>query len=751
MRRLLPLVSLALSACHAAAPDAEWGPGFKRAEPLAVRSVTATRDEVPRYARQELTIDLAGTWDNPFDPDDIDLSATFHSPSGAALTLPGFLSRPYARERQGQAERLKPAGPPVWLVRFAPAEVGEYSYTVTARDRSGAVTSPAGRFRSVAGASGGYVRISRDDPRYFALDDGRGWFAIGANVCWPRAGGTYDYDDWFAGYAAAGGNYARLWIGPFDVLTLEKTAQPNRDDTGLGRYDLADAWRLDYVTELAERLGIRLMFCIDSFNSLRSHPDYNTWHLNPYNAANGGPLAKPEEFFTNETARKTFRHRLRYLAARWGYSTSLLSWEFWNEVDIIDKYVSPEVAAWHQEMSRYLRATDPWKHLQTTSYARSEGDPAVDGLPEMDYVQTHRYGARDIAAGLADWSQRKARFGKPHYVGEFGLSGGGSEAKVDPAGVSLHNGLWATVMSGDAGTGMLWWWDNYIHPLNLYHHFAALHAYLDGVDFPREHFRPLAAAAVEWEQKPAAPSRVDLELSNGVSSWSASPANQPNTFVCGRDGKVQGLERLSYVMHGVRNHKDKHNPATFELDCGAETEFTVVVRAVSGHGGAALKVTLDGATVLEKDFADPDDTQDTTTLAKYDGSYTVAVPAGKHTVVVENTGRDWFMADYVVRRYVEDWQPRLRALALAGDRLVLAWVQHRDHTWSKLAEGPKPEAVAGTRLRLPGLAGRWRAERWDTNRGVKLAEETVTAAGGAVTVKLPDITEDGAVKLVHLP
>ena len=84
--------------------------------------------------------------------------------------------------------------------------------------------------------------------------------------------------------------------------------------------------------------------------------------------------------------------------ARWSYSPAILSWEFWNEVNIIEKYISEDSVPWHREMARYLRELDPYDHLITTSWAGTEGDPDVDALPEMDYIQSHQYGARDAAA-----------------------------------------------------------------------------------------------------------------------------------------------------------------------------------------------------------------------------------------------------------------------------------------------------------------------------------------------------------------
>lgn len=736
----------------AAAPArAEAAPAsFSQAGPLAIRSVTPSCFTVERYGLLELRVDLSATYQNPFDPDEIDVTARVRAPSGRVFTVPGFLYQPYARRRDGNNERMTPTGPPEWRVRFAPTETGTHTCVVTARDRTGQVESQPVRFRVAAGRRPGFVRVSRQDPHYFQFDSGAPYFAIGANVCWAGAGGTYDYDQWFPHYAAAGCNYARLWLGPFDLFTLERTREPGREDTGLGRYDQANAWRLDYVLQLAERQGIYLMLCIDSFNSLRISEPYAFYATNPYRREQGGMLARPEEFFTNAEARRVFKNRLRYLVARYGYSPHVLSWEFWNEVDIIERYVSPEVRQWHQEMSRYVRGIDPWKHLQTTSYARSDGDPAVDGLPEMDYVQTHSYGARDIAAVLSSWSRRKRAFGKPHYVGEFGLDAGGPGNDRDPDGLSLHNGLWATVMSGDAGTGMLWWWDSYIEPRNLYGHFAALARFVQGIDWPRERFRPTDRVSVAFSKPAANAELVDLVLEPAAASWEPSPANRPNTFVIPRTGKVEGMERMSTVVHGVRNHPTLHNPATFEVDYARPGRFVVRVREVSGHGGAALKILLDGRVALEKDFPDTDNS--TRSLLQYNGDYAIEVPAGRHTVVVENTGNDWFFASYVLPAYVESREPRLRAWALVGRRLSLAWVQHQDSTWSKRAGGTVARPVSGAVAGIPVSGpGRWRVEVWNTYTGSRMSTLTLTAARNQVTVPLPTVSRDVAIKAVRVP
>jgi hypothetical protein len=744
---------LCLTTLNCARTDETRAPeaGSRRTAAPRIGRVVADRRTVPRYGRVELSVDLRATYENPFDPDQVAVEGRFRGPAGRERVVPGFWYRRYRRELVGKNERVTPVGEPGWRVRFAPEEVGRYTYRVTVRDRGGEARSAEGAFTAVAGSEPGFVRVSRRNPLYFAFDDGAPYFPVGANVCWSGSRGTYDYDDWFPKYAAHGCNYARLWIGPFDLFTLERTA-PGEPGSGLGRYDLANAWRLDTVLERAEREGLRLMFCLESFNSLRTQQPYALWDRNPYNAANGGPLQRPEQFFTDERARRLFRQRLRYLVARWGYSTHLLAWEFWNEVDIIEKYVSPEVRDWHVAMSRALRELDPWQHLRTTSFARSPGDAAIDGLPEMEFVQTHRYGPQDMAADLPDWCLWKAQaYKKPHFVGEFGADAGGPRADADPTGIQLHDGIWSTALSQSAGTAMLWWWDNYIDPRNLYPHFRPLAAFLRGVDWPRARLAPLGTATVAFQSPPARPEYRDLLLTPRHGSWDPAPYNQPQTFVVERSGRVAN-DTLARILHGRRNHPDLHNPATFEVDYPRAGSFIAHVDGVSGYGGAGLEIWLDGRRVLARDFADPDGNTKTETLRQYAGDYTIEVPAGRHTIRVVNPGVDWLEISYRLPSYVASTVPALRVLGLHGPTLALVWAQNMDHTWYRRSLGTPLQPVGATKVTLDGFAdGGYEIELWDTYRGAVIRRERAAARKGRLQLVLPVVETDLAVKIRRQP
>jgi hypothetical protein len=336
--------------------------------------------------------------------------------------------------------------------------------------------------------------VSARDPRYLAFEDGTPYFAVGENTGWYDARGTDAYDDWFGALAKQHANFGRIWMSSW-AFGLEW------NDTGLGNYTkrLDRAWQLDRVLDEADRRDIYVMF------SLLNHGAFSTvfnseWASNPYNAANGGPLAMPAEFFTNPEARKLFERRLRYVVARWGWSTHVQSWELWNEVDLTDGYNSSTVAAWHAEMASSLRAFDPHDHLITSSHAIFFNDPSVWSV--LDFTQQHFYAdtippfanvAKTVMNLTAD---RFAATGKPVLFGELGVnSRGPSETKAaDPEGIGVHDGLWGGVVSGGFGTAMPWWWDNVIatEPDRYYPMFGAVARFVRGVAWDRERFVPLA-------------------------------------------------------------------------------------------------------------------------------------------------------------------------------------------------------------------------------------------------------------------
>eukprot|EP01006_Ploeotia_vitrea_P020401 TRINITY_DN52675_c0_g1_i1.p1 TRINITY_DN52675_c0_g1~~TRINITY_DN52675_c0_g1_i1.p1 ORF type:complete len:756 (+),score=307.56 TRINITY_DN52675_c0_g1_i1:51-2270(+) len=485
-------------------------------EETAVKVTVLSPSSLRLYERFECRVELPAKYANPFDPDYVHVQGHFVLSSSASssrrrsqsqdrdnseATVDGFWFQNYSRALVDGAEVLTPVGKPHFRVRFTPTVPGEWTLHVVARDQDARNVSEAISFSVAADDKArGFVRISEVNHASFERQVGgndRGaegnevLYVLGENVCWSSTNHTtYDYDKWFGRLSAAGGNYARLWLGPMDSFSVETTA------TGAGKYDLENLWRLEYVLALAERHGMYLMMCLDSFNALRSVPPYQRWADNPYNAANnasGGFLQTPFEFFTNAHAIALWQQRFRYINARFGASPHVLAWELWNEVDLVDHFLNDTstVAQWHADQAQWIHGVDPYQHLITTSFSHSQGYAVIDQLPEMDYVQTHTYGAIDMGANVNDmvWAKR-SEYMKPTYVGEFGLNLDQLLKYDTKQGIVLHNGLWASVVSSSAGTAMLWWWDNYVDPYNKYDHFTPPSRFVAGVDFHRRVWTP---------------------------------------------------------------------------------------------------------------------------------------------------------------------------------------------------------------------------------------------------------------------
>ncbi len=720
---------------------------YRQSVPLSIR-IESMEPRVPRYGVEEVRLQVGATYDNPFDPADVAVDARVVSPSGASYDVPGFLYRPYTRRLDGQTEKLDPAGAPEWRLRISPTEVGAYTLTVSVKDRTGTSSQDA-TFDSEPSPSPGFIHVSPRDRRFFEFDNGAPYYPIGANVCWGGDRGTFSYDDWFPAYGAQKCNYARIWLGPsWTTCALEQPGEP-KDGKGYGQFDLGNAWRLDRIINEARDNGLYLMLCIDSYNELRSRDAYPTWTTNPANSDNGGPLTVWSQFWSDPVADRFYKNKLRYLVARYGAFTHVLSWEFWNEVDLVSDYDPAPVRGWHQRMGDALKALDPYHHMLTTSLADPMGDRSLQLLPQLDYVQTHYYGGTDLAEAVAYQQSRKGSWGRPHYFGEVGADASGPRIDADPEGMQVHVPMWASLATGASGAAVPWWWDNLIAPKKLYPLFGAVERFTAGIDWPAEGFQQ-TDVGLAYQQKPHNPPRRDLVFSGGPVYWTPNEANHPsNVSIDG--GSASGDLPLSGIQHGIHNHPNLHNPVAFSIHEPRASRFEVEVGDVSGYGGAALRIKLDGDPVLNRTFAGPK--TGNATVTRYAGVYAIAVPKGRHTVTVENVGNDWFMVTYRLVGVRPASTPPIDAWAVAGNTTCLVWMRPEGRTWHAIKVlhrnvAPAPPSIIG----LTGLAsGAWRAEFWEPWSGKVLSQKTVRIpTRGKLRLSVPGFQRDMAVKLVKV-
>ena len=706
-------------------------PPLTASGPLAIEAVTPSATRLARYEKLELTLRLSATYQNPFDPAQIEVTGQFITPGGARVEMPGFFYQPYrvmGAEKETAALLLQANGAPCWKIRFTPREAGVYRVRVAARDRSGRVESQPLEVTVAASERHGFVRVNPRTPRYFAFDDGTPFIPVGQNL-------QNDWPVWKHSrlLAEAGCNAARVWTfchwtwlewTPNPKLAWAKPGHFICGYGGAGVYNQQIAWIADRCLEGWERDGLHVMLCLGSSYELSKPESYEYWGGHPYNSANGGPCAKAADFWTDARAKQLYAQRLRYIVARYGYSTAVWAWELWNELGA----ESPEQVAWQAEMSAQLRALDPNGHLVTTSHwgVNSENNAQTWALTNLDFTQTHIYQGADTARARV--TRMLALSLKPHVVGE----GGGPEVKgADAEGLEVHNALWASAMSGAAGPTLSWWWRERIEPHHLFFHYTVIAHFLDALPWRTEIFAPLAPGAVRVATLPAAARYAPVLLVPLGQTARRAPRNR---FAVLPDGTLEHADEFSCALYG-KGRANWANPPTLELNYPVDGKLTVQVGEVS-H--AVVELVLDGKTVLR-------DASFNVARQSVNKDLTIAVPAGRHELTLHNRGGDWAHLTHLLLTNYRDTarQPDVDAFGLRSTNTIALWFHHRLSDWSFQSAGFAPAQITGATAQLGAVAdGVYRVAWWDTRRGVVTLEEIRTAHGGTLQLVLPALDRD---------
>ncbi len=694
--------------------------------------------DVPQYSLLEFVVNLEAEFENPYDPEQVALDADFTASSGAKFSVPGFFMVPQKREVRDGVEEMLADGPGEWHVRFTPSEIGEYAWKMTLRDHGGEATY-AGVFTCTAAPAKGFVRVSEADSHYFAFDNGEGYFAIGHNLpIYHRQGQRAD--DGMRAFAAAKENWNRWWMASYG-FGIEWDKQ-------LGWYRQDQAARIDYMLELAGELGMYYMMCMDTHQDFRG----SGWEKNPYNVNNGGPCETPKDWFTDETARAYYRKRLRYTVARWGFSPHVLAWEFGNEFEGWAGVTLPEMVPWHREMAAYLRGIDPFDHLITTSFWGSYQTEPFFEIPEIDIVQSHRYTNDDLGVTESLHGTSMARheaYAKPHLYAEFGIRSHAETRDLDPEGWAVHNAQWVGLTSFCAGGVMPWWHENYIDPLNLYHHFTALANFTEDLPLGEEPWTVLQVGQPEWKRPQEVTGPEDAVVVTS-SKW-GKPAE--SEFAVLPSGVIAGGSVPQGLLHGA-GHADLKNPPTFTVTYPASGQFIAHIGMVSRSG--LVRVWVDDELAIEREFPCGEGLGKSSEWKEewklwqtlYDEDLSVEVPAGEHRIRIENTGGDWVRVEsYTFTGCKTERRPRVFVAGMRSPLVSILWVQNPQSTWRGHLAGDVEPVEAFTLPALGMADGDWQVEYWNTWRGELVRTRKVRSQGGVLELRIPTLRSDIALKL----
>ena len=725
---------------------------------LAATITFSLRTTATRGQKIEWAVGGVPRVSNPYDPDQIRVDATVVSPSGLAKTVPCFWFQNYTRKLSSGNEVLTTSGALEWHGRFTSMEAGSHEWILQV-STNGVMYAKLTNMVTVeevvgGGSPAGFVRVGASK-QYFETGDGQALPLAGANICWPGVRGTFDYDDWFKDLASHGGNFARIWMCPW-AFGIE--AEPGT----LTNYRLDRAWQLDYVFDLANKWGIKLMLCLDYHGMYSVTPDglfggNDNWKNNPYNTTLGGPASTADLFFTSPVARKTYEKRLRYLVARYGSSTSLLAWELLNEIDNDYNTLNPSgVASWHASESQWLKTNDPYNHLVTTSLTGSSDRSEIWSIPTLDFSQYHSYGEPGPAARITSvGSDERQRYGKPFLVGEFGINAAGWNRPSDPYLRGFRQALWGGAVSGSAGTAMSWWWEN-LHSEGVYSVQSALRSVLDRTYWGQGSWKPVAfqtsgAAPALVSTVPGTPPAFSAILvPNG--QWGAKQVGMlalPNPDASGRGAGV-----FNSFVHGSA-HADLKNPFKMNAWFGTGAKVTAHVNSVSQ--GAVLGVFVDSVQALRISLPDKDGKYDPQ-VNEYNIDISTNVPAGRHTVEIRNLGMDWFYLDWVkldgvlTSDYLGGWRPSPQAIGIAGVSESLIYAISPSAVFPANATNATLPLQTKQSVSLTGWPpGAYVARWYDPETGAITGESSSVVTNGVLSLALPNYTVDLAGWVQQIP
>ena len=737
-------------------------------EKLAIRAVECLTAQPAVGSTCELRADLGCTYDDPFDPGEMEVTASVKTPS-RSYAIPAFYYVPFEREREGDDDQVH-GGAHEWRVRLLPTEPGRHEVRLTVKDRTGELSARPLVIDVAARGWRGLVRVSGSNPLALEWESGEAFCPLGINVFERTDLGKPlppDRADRCAGQierlAQGGGNFIRLRMDSW-WFAIDNAADVASGYLGAGRFNQRACWDIDRLFEVCERHGVQIMLCIENANAnVNASTKPGRRRYNAYLRENGGPCQTAIEFWTDETARELVKRKISYCVARWGASPALAAWEFFNEVILDEAHHADAIIAWHQEMAREFKRVDPHQRLVTTS-PMGERDPEANcrlwQVPELDIAQVHDY-SRVNTGEVHETAQHGAvTYGKPFLVGEFGILGrlirsGEFSYASDPEGLVAHLGHWSSALSLAAGAALDWYVKGYVDELDLWDDFGRLAAFVS--DLPRTHKQLRSLELAEVTVGPGGPLREPQDVVLAPPQrWEKSPHPR---YVVKDDGSIDPPEGLNGIVWGTQYHADLRQPPTFVLDFPQAGRFMAHVIEVVGRGSNPIRITVDGETALEEDLLCEQGRgekcevrqpgPDGNLAVTYNRELAVDVTPGQHEVRLENLGRDRMTVQYRLEGYAtRERTPSVMVVGLRHSRGAHLWLHNQ--SWS-------PEAILGTvrtvpardaRVVLQGLRdGPVELEWWDPMTGERLGTEAAEVRGGRLALSLPELPRDLACKL----
>ncbi len=439
----------------------------------SIKNIWHASDTVGIYDKFEARLSIEASFENPFDPEDIELSAIFTSPKGKAWTINGYYTT---------------SGWAGWMLRFSPNETGVWKYSVSVKDRNGKVQSETKQFTSIKSLYHGPLTISQNK-RFLEHADGTPYYGVGLWYNGVTQAAVLDE------LKALGVNFISNYITPLETRA-----------SGVGRYDQLICDRIDNMLALLEERDMQLSLNI-WFHSFLSETVWGggnvRWYANPYVA-----VTDAKGFFSSEEAWKYQEKMYKYMIARWGYSRSLAIWFVVDEVNGTDGWVSGDslgAANWAGKVHDFFKQHDPWQHLTTGTRSGGINEWWQKGYEIFDMPGREIYEAQGfqiikdgniksseihpLTSSYRNYGEQVQKlwngFNKPVLIPETGWDHTFYEMSMPGYQAQFHNALWVSLATGTAMSPFWWSYSRALNDNVVTNQLLSLRRFTDQIPFSR--------------------------------------------------------------------------------------------------------------------------------------------------------------------------------------------------------------------------------------------------------------------------
>jgi hypothetical protein len=548
--------------------------------PVVGNPTSATVINSPIYEKIEIGLKMINipavpTQDNIYDPDQIDLyGELYDNQNNLVKKVYGFYMKEYLTNTYQTATTYNTASPTYpynFRIRFTVDKLigGAYTLKIFLKNNNGAgnlyTTYTINAQANTTGYNKkGFLKFP-EGKKYLAFDNGDPFFGVAQNFTPLSTGDYYKlnpnhgvttpatapapcpalqscptcttlicYPDYFVSlsnyvtdkFSQQGGNFARTYMAPesFDIETVFSPVGNYTDN-------LNRAQDFDKVLAYYEEKGIYLQLAPfhHDFMHIDEPDNISSFDYSPYKLQLN--LNSPRDLFinpshTNSTCAsnpvvdKLFYRKIRYVMARWGYSTHLASIETFSEADKVGIYwnlTCDGKNGQHYVDALNIRLANKAKEyvpriLTTMGTASAPSGEIAFSNNAMDYTGYHSYcDLKNFPHYASTMNENfREKYQKPFSVGEYGWGGswGGSwifDVKDDYT--SLRNFMWSGSLSGSFTSPLHFWDKGYTYHTwpgtqQGYFHYKSLAAFFQGENLNEYDYIPEKNPCVEVQTHP---------------------------------------------------------------------------------------------------------------------------------------------------------------------------------------------------------------------------------------------------------